>query len=285
MAGGTIRNMPGKSIILLPACWCWHHGSGLMMIVLSSSYRMPLPLLPSPLSSMHGSVVHNTQGQIISSIIIHRPHQQRGNNYNDDDGSIATTIFPRGSLSSSSAVMATWLAAVHRTEQEEVGVVTAPSIPTTTIIHDVEDTHTRWLMPGPLSTTRLLVASDTPITTSSSSPSSFTSSTNPPSPPPLDDVSFSQPHSTPSSSITTESAWRDQILNNPKYKIDTIERILDSTTLRLRNSGSIISLQSVRGAGSTYKLPDCMMYVPSHKLKVLLPRGDDGAFGEFGGGH
>jgi hypothetical protein len=279
MAGGTIRNMPGKSIILLPACWCWHHGSGLMMIVLSSSYRMPLPLLPSPLSSMHGSVVHNTQGQIISSIIIHRPHQQRGNNYNDDDGSIATTIFPRGSLSSSSAVMATWLAAVHPTEQEVV--VSAPSIPTTTIIHDVEDTHTRWLMPGPLSTTRLLVASDTPITTSSSSPSSFTSSTNLPS-----DVSFSQPHSTPSSSSTTteSAAWRDQILNNPKYKIDTIERILDSTTLRLRNSGNI-SLQSVRGAGSTYKLPDCMMYVPSHKLKLLLPRGDDGAVGEFGGWH
>ncbi|KAL3756912.1 hypothetical protein ACHAWU_005916 [Discostella pseudostelligera] len=87
---------------------------------------------------------------------------------------------------------------------------------------------------------------------------------------PLNDASF--PHLSTTTLSTTTTTWRNDILHTPNYKLDKIERIIDASTLRLQKSG-IVTLQSVRGAGTTYKLPDCMTYSPSHKLKLLLPRG------------
>ncbi len=81
------------------------------------------------------------------------------------------------------------------------------------------------------------------------------------------------------------SSWDDQIIQTSKQKpnsttsksknavkIDKVERILDSSTIRLQSGGNV-SLQTVRGAGSTYRLPECMTYAPAYKLKQLLPKG------------
>jgi len=80
------------------------------------------------------------------------------------------------------------------------------------------------------------------------------------------------------------SPWTDQIIQLSKQKsnntsksknavkADKVERILDSSTIRLQSGGNI-SLQTVRGAGSTYRLPECMTYAPAYKLKQLLPKG------------
>ena len=53
---------------------------------------------------------------------------------------------------------------------------------------------------------------------------------------------------------------------------DKVKRVIDSSTILLEKSG-IVSLDVVRGAGSTYVLPECCTYAPAYKLKQLLKRG------------
>ena len=77
--------------------------------------------------------------------------------------------------------------------------------------------------------------------------------------------------------VTTEttqssSSWKDQILNTREYKIDTVKRVVDASTIQLEKGG-YVSLATVRGAGSTYQLPECLTYAPSYKLRQLLPKG------------
>lgn len=71
---------------------------------------------------------------------------------------------------------------------------------------------------------------------------------------------------------TDDSAWTKNILHSKKYKIDKVKRVIDASTIQLEKGG-YVSLESVRGAGSTYQLPDCMDKAPSYKLKSLLPKG------------
>ena len=73
------------------------------------------------------------------------------------------------------------------------------------------------------------------------------------------------------------NSWTDQILNTKKYKTDKVKRVIDASTIQLEKNG-YISLESVRGAGSTYKLPDCMDKSPSFKLRKLLPKGTNVRF-------
>ena len=69
-----------------------------------------------------------------------------------------------------------------------------------------------------------------------------------------------------------EPSWSDQIKYAKRYKTDKVKRVIDSSTVQLEKGG-YVSLESVRGAGSTYQLPDCMDRAPSYKLKQLLPKG------------
>ncbi|KAL7539171.1 hypothetical protein ACHAXR_009061 [Thalassiosira sp. AJA248-18] len=64
----------------------------------------------------------------------------------------------------------------------------------------------------------------------------------------------------------------DQILHSKIYKTDRVKRVIDASTIQLEKNG-YVSLESVRGAGSTYQLPDCMTFAPSYKLKQLLRKG------------
>jgi len=75
--------------------------------------------------------------------------------------------------------------------------------------------------------------------------------------------------SSPESSSTT---WRDQLKNTKQYKKDIVKRVVDASTIQLEKSG-YISLESVRGVGATYTLPDCFDKAPSYKLKQLLKKG------------
>ena len=75
-----------------------------------------------------------------------------------------------------------------------------------------------------------------------------------------------------SSSSSDESSWRDQLKNTKQYKRDIVKRVVDASTIQLEKSG-YISLESVRGVGSTYTLPDCFDKAPSYKLKQLLKKG------------
>lgn len=52
---------------------------------------------------------------------------------------------------------------------------------------------------------------------------------------------------------------------------DKVKRVIDSSTILLEKYG-IVSLDVVRGAGSTYILPECCTYAPAYKLKQLLKR-------------
>lgn len=77
--------------------------------------------------------------------------------------------------------------------------------------------------------------------------------------------------------ITTHDAestvsWSDRILNTKKYKSSKVKRVIDSSTIALEQGG-YVALDTVRGAGSTYRLPECIDRGPSYKLKQLLPRG------------
>ena len=75
-----------------------------------------------------------------------------------------------------------------------------------------------------------------------------------------------------SSSAESSSSWRDQLKNTKQYKKDIVKRVVDASTIQLEKSG-YISLESVRGVGSTYTLPDCFDKAPSYKLKQLLKKG------------
>ena len=68
------------------------------------------------------------------------------------------------------------------------------------------------------------------------------------------------------------NSWTDQILTTKKYKTDKVKRVIDASTIQLEKNG-YISLESVRGARSTYQLPDCMDKSPSFGLRKLLPKG------------
>eukprot|EP00985_Skeletonema_marinoi_P015165 scaffold7768_cov110-Skeletonema_marinoi.AAC.2 len=82
---------------------------------------------------------------------------------------------------------------------------------------------------------------------------------------------------TPSSSIyisASNTEWTQhllQIRNQSTTSSDRVKRVIDSSTILLEKSG-IVSLDVVRGAGSTYVLPECCTYAPAYKLKQLLKR-------------
>lgn len=61
-------------------------------------------------------------------------------------------------------------------------------------------------------------------------------------------------------------------MQTKKFKSDKIRRVLDSSTVQLEKQGNV-SLQTVRGAGGTYVLPDCFTFSASYKLRQLLPKG------------
>ena len=65
-----------------------------------------------------------------------------------------------------------------------------------------------------------------------------------------------------------------QLLSTIKPQKDTVKRIIDSSTIQLTNLG-YVTLDTVRGAGSTYSLPECMDKAPSYKLKGLLSKGTE----------
>jgi hypothetical protein len=99
----------------------------------------------------------------------------------------------------------------------------------------------------------------------------------------LDNVKNTLPSSSTSffisQSIATDGSrddsgdnWTRQLLQIKKQStIDKVKRVIDSNTIQLEKSG-IVSLDVVRGAGSTYVLPECCTYAPSYKLKQLLKR-------------
>jgi len=84
----------------------------------------------------------------------------------------------------------------------------------------------------------------------------------------------------PSSSIYISSQsfagdndeWTQQLLQIKNHTTtDKVKRIIDTSTILLEKSGTV-SLDVVRGAGSTYILPECCTYAPAYKLKQLLKR-------------
>lgn len=82
----------------------------------------------------------------------------------------------------------------------------------------------------------------------------------------------------PSSSIyIANTEWTQQLLHLRKQSTtvsvstDKVKRVIDSSTILLEKSG-IVSLDVVRGAGSTYVLPECCTYAPAYKLKQLLKK-------------
>lgn len=101
-------------------------------------------------------------------------------------------------------------------------------------------------------------------------------------------TSFTSSSQTISSSTTdatnlnsSSSNNNDGILTNhlllqakPISKRDTVKRVIDSSTIQLQSLG-YVSLETVRGAGSTYQLPECMDFAPSYKLKQLLRKGTE----------
>jgi hypothetical protein len=138
-------------------------------------------------------------------------HPQGNCRYNDVD-----ILSRRVSSFSSAGAVESWLA--HQTDEPK-------SI----------DEHERWTTApktSSLLSTQLL---------SMASSLSSTTTTNPPS--------YNDDETSSHSTVSTTFTWRNQILTTPNYKLDTVERVIDATTLRLRNSGNI-SLQTVRGAGS-----------------------------------
>ena len=68
------------------------------------------------------------------------------------------------------------------------------------------------------------------------------------------------------------ASWASDILHAKRYKTDKVKRVVDASTVQLEKMG-YVSLESVRGAGSTYQLPDCFAKAPSYKLRQLLPKG------------
>ena len=68
------------------------------------------------------------------------------------------------------------------------------------------------------------------------------------------------------------ASWASDILHAKRYKTDKVKRVVDASTVQLEKMG-YVSLESVRGAGSTYQLPDCFAKAPSYKLRQLLNKG------------
>ena len=94
-------------------------------------------------------------------------------------------------------------------------------------------------------------------------------------------TTIQQQQVTPSSSIyisstTTTTDWTQQLLQLKQSPLtnDKVKRVIDSSTIALEKSG-IVSLDIVRGAGSTYVLPECCTYAPAYKLRQLLKKGTD----------
>ena len=71
---------------------------------------------------------------------------------------------------------------------------------------------------------------------------------------------------------TPTSSWTDQIRRAESYGTSKVKRVVDASTVQL-DSGGYLSLDTVRGAGGTYPLPECMDRAPSYKLTQLLPAG------------
>ncbi|KAL3787223.1 hypothetical protein HJC23_004264 [Cyclotella cryptica] len=64
-----------------------------------------------------------------------------------------------------------------------------------------------------------------------------------------------------------------QLLTTSTPRRDTVKRIIDSSTVQL--ASGYVTLDTVRGAGSTYSLPECMDKTPAYKLKQFLPKGTE----------
>mmetsp|Transcript_16497 Transcript_16497/g.29824 ORF Transcript_16497/g.29824 Transcript_16497/m.29824 type:complete len:383 (+) Transcript_16497:30-1178(+) len=88
-----------------------------------------------------------------------------------------------------------------------------------------------------------------------------------------DTILHSEKSSSSSSSSASSASYINRILRQTKKsKPLKVKRIIDASTIQLENVGHI-SLQTVRGAGGTYQLPECMDRSPSSKLRQLLPKG------------
>ena len=73
---------------------------------------------------------------------------------------------------------------------------------------------------------------------------------------------------------TTEPQDEDLLrdfLSRKRPRADTVQRVIDSSTIQL--TSGYVKLDTVRGAGSTYTMPECMDKAPAYKLKGLLPKG------------
>jgi len=68
------------------------------------------------------------------------------------------------------------------------------------------------------------------------------------------------------------TTWKDRIRQTKPQTVDKVKRVIDASTVQLEKSG-YVSLESVRGVGSTYVLPDCFSYSPSYEIRRLLPKG------------
>jgi hypothetical protein len=74
------------------------------------------------------------------------------------------------------------------------------------------------------------------------------------------------------SATASATPWRERIRQTKPQTIDKVKRVIDASTVQLEKSG-YVSLESVRGVGSTYILPDCFSYSPSYEMRRLLPKG------------
>ena len=75
-----------------------------------------------------------------------------------------------------------------------------------------------------------------------------------------------------SSATAFSTTWKDRIRQTKLQTVDKVKRVIDASTVQLEKSG-YVSLESVRGVGSTYVLPDCFSYSPSYEIRRLLPKG------------
>ena len=75
-----------------------------------------------------------------------------------------------------------------------------------------------------------------------------------------------------SSATAFSTTWKDRIRQTKPQTVDKVKRVIDASTVQLEKSG-YVSLESVRGVGSTYVLPDCFSYSPSYEIRRLLPKG------------
>jgi endonuclease YncB( thermonuclease family) len=62
-----------------------------------------------------------------------------------------------------------------------------------------------------------------------------------------------------------------QLLSRYKPQTDTVKRVIDSSTIQL--TSGYVTLDTVRGAGTTFVMPECLDKAPAYKLKGLLMKG------------